>query len=157
MKHITLSSLYNGTPMDTIQYLIPGRTTNVELLKPVKSWQSPSRDPWKNCPINSRETTKGQTNYYFGRQKDKTKTICGKKKKTVCFCVHYLLQHFELHVRPFLSRFWCSSRRNTMIVLLQSTQTIRGSATEAERSVALSSPRPDLSSRHAHSLPCSPV
>ena len=58
-----------GNP-NTIQYLIPGRTTNVELLKQVKNWQSPSRDPWSNCLINSRETTKGQTNYYSGRQKD---------------------------------------------------------------------------------------
>ena len=61
----------------TIQYLIPGRTTNVELLKQVKNWQSPSRDPWSNCLINSQETTEGQTNYYSGRQKDNSKTICG--------------------------------------------------------------------------------
>ena len=63
---------------NTIQYLIPGRTTNVELLKQVKNWQSPSRDPWSNCLINSRETIKGQTNYYFGREKDNSKTICGR-------------------------------------------------------------------------------
>ena len=49
--------------------LDPGRTTNVELLKQVKNWQSPSRDPWSNCLINSRETTKGQTYYYSDRQK----------------------------------------------------------------------------------------
>ena len=60
----------------TIQYLIPGRATKVELLKQVKNWQSPSRDPWWNCLINSRETTKGQTKYDSGRQKDNSKTIC---------------------------------------------------------------------------------
>ena len=67
-----------GNP-NTIQYLIPGRTTNVELLKQVKNWQSPSRDPWSNCLINSRETTKGQTNCYSGREKDNSKTICGQR------------------------------------------------------------------------------
>ena len=41
--HYPLSS--PGNP-NTIQYLIPGRTTNVELLKQVENWQSPSRDPW---------------------------------------------------------------------------------------------------------------
>ena len=46
----------------------PGNTNTIELLKQVKNWQSPSRDPWSNCPINSRETTKGQTNYSSGRQ-----------------------------------------------------------------------------------------
>ena len=51
-----------GNP-NTIQYIIPGRATNVELLKRVKNWQSPSRDPWSNCQISFRETTKGQTNY----------------------------------------------------------------------------------------------
>ena len=62
---------------ETIQNLIPGWTTNVELLKQVKNWQSPSRDPWSNCLINSREDDKGQTKYYSGRQKDNSKTICG--------------------------------------------------------------------------------
>ena len=57
----------------TIQYLIPGRTTNVELLKQVTNWQNPSRDPWSNCPIHSRETTKSQTNYFSGRQKKQFK------------------------------------------------------------------------------------
>ena len=42
---------------NTIQYLIPGSATNVELLKQVKNWQSPLRDPWSNCLINSLETT----------------------------------------------------------------------------------------------------
>ena len=60
----------------TIQNLIPGWTTNVELLKQVENWRSPSRDPWSICLINSRETTKGQINYYSGRQKDSSKTIC---------------------------------------------------------------------------------
>ena len=59
--------------LETIQNLIPGWTTNVE----VKNWQSPSRDPWSNCLINSREDDKGQTKYYSGRQKDNSKTICG--------------------------------------------------------------------------------
>ena len=63
-----------GNPW-TIQYFILGRATNVELLKQVKNWQSPSRDPWSNCAINSWETTQGQTNYFSGRQKDNSKTI----------------------------------------------------------------------------------
>ena len=50
--------------------------TIVKLIKQVKNWQSPSRDPWSNCLINSRETTKGQINYYSRRQKDNSKTIC---------------------------------------------------------------------------------
>ena len=64
--------------LGTIQYLIPGWTTIVKLLKQVKNGQSPSRDPWSNCLINSRETTKGQINYYSGRPKDNSKTICGR-------------------------------------------------------------------------------
>ena len=52
-----------------IQNLIPGWTTIVKLLKQVKNWQSPSRDPWSNCLNNSREDDKGQTKYYSGRQK----------------------------------------------------------------------------------------
>ena len=60
----------------TIQYLIPGWMTIVKLLKQVKNWQSPSRDPWSNCLINSREDDKGQSYYYSGRQKDNSKTIC---------------------------------------------------------------------------------
>ena len=60
----------------TIQNLIPGWTTIVKLLKQVKNWQSPSRDPWSNCLINSREDDKGQSYYYSGRQKDNSKTIC---------------------------------------------------------------------------------
>ena len=64
-----------GNP-NTIQYLIPGRATNVELLIHVKNWQSPLRDSWSNCLINSRETTKGQTDYHSGRQEDNSKTIC---------------------------------------------------------------------------------
>ena len=63
-----------GNP-NTIQYLIPGRTTNVELLKQMKNWQRPSQDPWSHCLINSRETTKCQTNYYSGRQKDNSHTF----------------------------------------------------------------------------------
>ena len=74
---IVLSALPPSSNPKTIQYLISGRTTNVESLKQVKNWQSPSRDPWSNWLINSRETTKGQTNYYSGRQKDNSKTICG--------------------------------------------------------------------------------
>ena len=62
----------------TIQYLIPGCMTIVKLLKQVKNWQSPSRDPWSNCLINSREDDKGQSYYYSGRQKDNSKTICGR-------------------------------------------------------------------------------
>ena len=61
----------------TIQNLIPGWTTIVQLLKQVKNWQSPSWDPWSNCLINSREDDKGQSYYYSGRQKDNSKTICG--------------------------------------------------------------------------------
>ena len=64
-----------GNP-NAIQYLIPGRATNVELLKQVKNWQSPSRERWSNSLTNSRETTKGQTNYYSGRQEDNSKTTC---------------------------------------------------------------------------------
>ena len=62
--------------LGTIQNLIPGCMTIVKLIKRVKNWQSPSRDPWSNCLINSRETTKGQSYYYSGRQKDNSKTIC---------------------------------------------------------------------------------
>ena len=62
----------------TIQYLIPGCMTIVKLLKQVKNWQSASRDPWSNCLINSREDDKGQSYYYSGRQKDNSKTICGR-------------------------------------------------------------------------------
>ena len=62
--------------LGTIQNLIPGCMTIVKFIKRVKNWQSPSRDPWSNCLINSRETTKGQINYYSGRQKDNSKTIC---------------------------------------------------------------------------------
>ena len=65
-----------GNP-NTIQYLIPGRATNVELLKQVKNWQSPSRDLWSNCLIKSGRQKKDQTKYYSGRQKDNSKTICG--------------------------------------------------------------------------------
>ena len=61
----------------TIQYLIPGWTSIVKLLKQVKNWQSPSRDPWSNCLIKSREDDKGQSYYYSDRQKDNSKTICG--------------------------------------------------------------------------------
>ena len=75
-SYVFLFSLYNPDTHRTIQYLIPGRTTNVEILKQVKNWQSPSRDPWSNCLINSRETTKGQTNYYSSQQKDNSMTIC---------------------------------------------------------------------------------
>ena len=62
--------------LGTIQNLIPGWTTIVKLLKQVKNWQNPSRDPWSNCLINSREDDKGQSYYYSGRQKDNSKTIC---------------------------------------------------------------------------------
>ena len=41
--------------LETIQNLIPGWMTIVKLLKQVKNWQSPSRDPWSNCLLNSRE------------------------------------------------------------------------------------------------------
>ena len=61
----------------TIQNLIPGWTTIVNLLKQVKNWQCPSRDPWSNCLINSREDDKGQSYNHSGRQKDNSKTICG--------------------------------------------------------------------------------
>ena len=46
-----------GNP-NTIQYQIPGWTTIVKLLEQVKNWQSPSRDPWSNCLINSQDMTK---------------------------------------------------------------------------------------------------
>ena len=62
----------------TIQYLIPGWATIVKLLKQVKIWQSPSQDPWSNCLINSQKDHKGQSYYYSGRQKDNSKTICGR-------------------------------------------------------------------------------
>ena len=64
--------------LGTIQNLIPGWTTFVKLLKQVKNWQSPSRDLWSNCLTNSREDDKGQTKYSSGRQKDNSKTICGR-------------------------------------------------------------------------------
>ena len=64
--------------LETIQNLIPGWTTIVKLLKQVKNWQGPSRDPWSNCLINSREDDKGQSYYYSGGQKDNSKTICGR-------------------------------------------------------------------------------
>ena len=57
--------------------------TIIKLIKRVKNWQSPSRDPWSNCLINSPETTKGQINYYSGRQKDNSKTICRRAGYTV--------------------------------------------------------------------------
>ena len=44
----------------------------------MKNGQSPSRDPWSNCLIKSRETTKGQINHFSGRPKDNSKTICGR-------------------------------------------------------------------------------
>ena len=71
-------SLFFVSPrhLETIQNLIPGWTTIVKFLKQVKNWKSPSRDPWSNCLINSREDDKGQTKYYSGRQKDNSKTIC---------------------------------------------------------------------------------
>ena len=75
--------------LGTIQNLIPGWTTIVKLLKQVKNWQSPSRDPWSNCLINSREDDKSQSYYYSGRPKDNSKTICR------CVGVH------------ILSRIWC--------------------------------------------------
>ena len=79
-KNKKMFSIFCVSPghLGTIQYLIPGWMTIVKLIKRVKNWQSPSRDPWSNCLINSRETTKGQINYYSGRQKDNSKTICGR-------------------------------------------------------------------------------
>ena len=71
-SYVFLYFLYHRT----IQNLIPGCMTIVKLLKQVKNWQSPSRDPWSNCLINSREDDKGQSYYYSGRQKDNSKTIC---------------------------------------------------------------------------------
>ena len=44
--------VYPGHPR-TIQYLIPARTTIVELLQQVKKWQRPSRDHWSNCRIHT--------------------------------------------------------------------------------------------------------
>ena len=68
---------------NTIQYLIPGKATNVELLNQVKNWQNPLRDTWSNClSDNSWETTKGQTNYYSGRQKRQFKDNL--RKRRVC-------------------------------------------------------------------------
>ena len=72
--------------LGTIQNLIPGCMTIVKLIKQVKNWQSPSRDPWSNCLINSREDDKGQSYYYSGRQKDNSKTICLTRR--VCFANH---------------------------------------------------------------------
>ena len=76
----------------TIQYLIPGWMTIVKFLKQVKNWQSPSRDPWSNCLINSREDDKGQTKYYSGRQKDNSKTIAdaqGKRDQEMMSVLEY--------------------------------------------------------------------
>ena len=77
-QKILFFSIFFVSPghLRTIQNLIPGWTTIVKLLKQVKNWQSPSRDPWSNCLINSREDDKGQSYYYSGRQKDNSKTIC---------------------------------------------------------------------------------
>ena len=77
-KNKNVFSIFLVSPghLGTIQNLIPGCMTIVKLIKRVKNWQSPSLDPWSNCLINSRETTKGQINYYSGRQKDISKTIC---------------------------------------------------------------------------------
>ena len=69
---------------NTIQHVIPGRATNVELPKQMENWQSPSRDPRSNCPINSWESTKSQTNYYSSQQKDNSKTICFRARNKVC-------------------------------------------------------------------------
>ena len=70
-KKKTFCSIFCVSPGHhrTIQNLIPGWTTIVKLTKQVKNWQSPSRDPWSNCLINSREDDKGQSYYYSGRQK----------------------------------------------------------------------------------------
>ena len=87
----------------TIQYLIPGCMTIVKLLKQVKNWQSPSRDRWSNCLFNSREDDKGQSYYYSGRQKDNSKTICGR--------VGYSLTQWILHPE---SSFTLSPRSTTL-------------------------------------------
>ena len=76
LPDVPLALLPVPATQKTIQYLIPGWTTIVKLLKQVKNWQSPSQDPWSNCLINSREDDKGQSYYYSGRQKDNSKTIC---------------------------------------------------------------------------------
>ena len=86
--------------LGTIQNLIPGWTTFVKLLKQVKNWQSPSRDPWSNCLINSRETTKGQINYYSGRPKDNSKTICGRVGYFKIWHLKYLLQITKISSHP---------------------------------------------------------
>ena len=55
-------SLFFVSPghLGTIKNLIPGWTTIVKIAK--TNWQSPSRDPWSNCLINSWETTKVKLN-----------------------------------------------------------------------------------------------
>ena len=60
-------SLFFVSPghLGTIQNLIPGCMTIVKLIKQVKNWQSPSRDAWSNCLINSRETTQRSNQLLF--------------------------------------------------------------------------------------------
>ena len=96
IKYVFSVFLVSPGHLGTIQYLIPGWMTIVKLLKHVKNWQSPSRDPWSNCLINSRETTKGQINNYSGRQKDNSKTIC---RPLGYYChtpVYYILYYYKI-------------------------------------------------------------
>ena len=101
----------------TIQYLIPGRTTKVELLKQLKNWQIPSWDLWSNCLIHFPETTKGQINYYYsGLRKDNSKTICGR--------AGYRLIHSDINLksrRSVRDQLW---RRDTKSNLTRIPQKI---------------------------------
>ena len=92
----------------------PSVATNIELLKQVKNWQSPSRDPWSICLINSWETTKGQTDYNSGRPKGNSKTICGPPGcstplhstllcSTLVYLYSTLLHSTPLHSTPLYS------------------------------------------------------
>ena len=97
--HETHYSLFPPRDHRTIQYLIPGLEFWPPGINPVKSvspilensitkWiritetsenlAKSSRDPWSNCLINSPETTKSETDYYSGRQNNKSRAFCGR-------------------------------------------------------------------------------
>ena len=113
-----------GNP-NTIQYLIPGRATNVELLKQVKNWQSPLRDPWSNCPINSREPTKSHTNYWPAKRQVKDNL----RKRRICsrIALDDLQDHGVLGTFCFAQRSRCvfpmlSLSRDILDIFLQDNE-----------------------------------
>ena len=108
-----LCSLFFVSPghLGTIQNLIPGWTTIVKLLKQVKNWQSPSGNLWSSCLINSREDDKGQSYYYSGRQKDNSKTICGR--------AGYLTTTRSSHGRNQIEGFFAAKKTSMSVVAVE--------------------------------------